>query len=144
MYGHIVVSYRPEKQDPNQVRLTVGGNRVNYPGDCGTPTTNMCTVKLLLNNIISTPGEKIMSINIKDFHLNNPMPRYEYMRLKLEDLPEDFIEEYNLRDKVTKDGYVNVDIRKGMYGLPQAEILVQELLEKKTKCKRLSTKQTYP
>ena len=39
------------------------------------------------------------------------------MRIKLEDLPEEFIEEYNLRDKVTKDGYVYVKIRKGMYGL---------------------------
>ena len=37
---------------------------------------------------------------------------------KLEDLPENFIEEYKLRDKVTKDGHVYVEIRKGMYGLP--------------------------
>ena len=90
----------------------------------------MLTVKLLLNSAISTPGGKFMTIDIKDFYLNTPMPRYEYMRLKLEDLPEDFIEEYNLQDKVTKDGYVYVKIRKGMYRLPQAGILAQELLEK--------------
>ena len=52
------------------------------------------------------------------------------MRLKLEDLPKDFIEEYKLRDKVSKDRYVYVEIFKGMYGLPQAVILAQELLEK--------------
>ena len=28
-YGRIVVSYRPEKYDPNRTRLAVGGNRVN-------------------------------------------------------------------------------------------------------------------
>ena len=71
-----------------------------------------------------------MTIDIKDFYLNTLMPRYKYMRIELEDLPEDFIEEYNLQDKVTKDGYVYVKIRKGMYGLPQAGILAQELLEK--------------
>ena len=53
-YGRIVVNYRPEKSDPNRVRLTVGGDRINYPGDCGTPTSDMLTVKLLLNSIIST------------------------------------------------------------------------------------------
>ena len=52
------------------------------------------------------------------------------MRLKLEDLSEEFIEEHKLRDKVTKDRYVYVEIFKGMYGLPQAGILAQELLEK--------------
>jgi hypothetical protein len=40
-YGCMCINYRPEKDDPNQTRLTVGGNRVNYPGNCGTPTVNM-------------------------------------------------------------------------------------------------------
>ena len=44
------------------------------------------------------------------------------MRLKLEDHPENFIEEYKLRDRVTKDGYFYVKIREGMYGLPQPGI----------------------
>ena len=70
-----------------------------------------------------------MTINIKDFYLNTPMPRYEYMRLKLEDLPKDSIDKYKIRDKVTKDGYIYVKIHKGMYGLPQSGILAQELLE---------------
>ena len=65
-YGRIVVSYRPEKSDPNRVRLTVGGDRINYLGDCGTPTADMLTVKLLLNSVISTKGAKFMSIDIKN------------------------------------------------------------------------------
>ena len=59
-YGRIVVNHRPKKSDPNSVRLTVGGDHINYPGDCGTPTTNMLTVKLLLNSVISTKGAKFM------------------------------------------------------------------------------------
>ncbi len=56
-----------------------GGDRVHYPGDTGTPTADILTVKLLLNSIISTPNAKFMTMDIKDFYLNTPMARYEYM-----------------------------------------------------------------
>ena len=72
-----------------------------------------------------------MTIDIKDFYLMTPMPRYEYMRLKLADLPDEFVQQYNLAAKVTSDGYVYVEIRRGMYGLPQSGILAQQLLEKR-------------
>ena len=101
------------KKDPIRVRLTVDGNRINYLGDVGTPTADMLTVKLLLNSVISTKGARFMTIDIKDFYLNTPMPRYEYMRLKMADLPQDFINEYNLQAKVTPDGYVYCVIRRG-------------------------------
>ena len=113
----------------------MGGDRINYPGDCGTPTADMLTVKLLLNSVISTKNARFMTIDIKDFYLNTPMTRYEYMRLKLSKLPPDFIEEYKLNNKATKDGYVYLEIRGGMYGLPQAGILAQELLEKRLNAK---------
>ena len=64
-YGRIAVNYRPKKSDPNRVRLTVGGNHINYTDDCGTPIANMLTVKLLLNSVIYTKGAKFMSIDIK-------------------------------------------------------------------------------
>ena len=70
-----------------------------------------------------------MTIDIKDFYLNTPMDRNEYMRLKLSDLPEDFAKEYDLASKVTKDGYVYLKIRRGMYGLPHAGLIAQQLLE---------------
>ena len=130
-----MVKYRPEKSDPNRVRLTVGGDHINYPGDCGTPTADMLAVKLLLNSAISTKGVKFISIEIQNLYLNTPMARYEYMRLKIAELPQDFIDEYKLHYKATKDGYVYLEIRKGIYGLPQAGILVQKLLEKRLNAK---------
>ena len=57
------------------------------------------------------------------------MSRYEYMRLKLTDIPEEIIVEYKLREISTSDGYVYIEIQKGMYGLPQAGIIAQQLLE---------------
>ena len=107
-YGRIFVSYRPENSDPNRTRLTVRVNIVNYPGDCGTPTTDLLIVKLFLNSTISTPGSRFMTLNIKYLYLMTPMERYEYMQFKLAGLPKDVIKKYNLRDRVTKDCYFSL------------------------------------
>ena len=72
-YGRICANYCPEKSDPYRIRLTVGGNLINLPGDCRTPTANMFTVKILLNTTISTTGAKFMTIDIRNFYLNTPM-----------------------------------------------------------------------
>ena len=91
-YRHIVVNYRPEKAEPNRTRLTVGSDRVNYPGDCGIPTTDLLADKLLLNSTISTPGDHFITIDIKDFYLMTTMHRYKYKRLKIANLPKDIIQ----------------------------------------------------
>ena len=72
-----------------------------------------------------------MTIDIQDFYLITPMARYEYMRLKLCEIPEDVAEHYNLAKKLNIDGYVYIEIRRGMYGLPQLGLLAQQLLEKR-------------
>ena len=38
---------------------------------------------------------------------------------------------YNLQDKATPDGSIHIVANKGMYGLPQAGLLANELLEKR-------------
>ena len=83
----------------------------------------MLTTKILLNSIISTHGAHFMTIDIKDFYLNTPMDRPEFMRLKMANIPKDFIELYNLRQLATPDGYIYVRVQEGMYGLPQAGII---------------------
>ncbi len=132
-YGLITTLIRPEKLDePNRTRIVAGGDRVHYPGDAGTPTADLLTVKLLLNSIISTPNAKFMTMDIKDFYLNTPMG-YEYMRLWIADMPEDVIAHYKLFDIATHDGYIYCKIQKGMYGLPQAGIIAQQVLKKRLK-----------
>lgn len=100
----IVCGVRPEKNDPYCVQITMVGNLINYSGDCGTPTADLLTIKLLLNSIISTKGARFFTMDIANFYLNTPL--------------------------ATQDGWVYVEISKGMYGLPQAGLLAQELLEK--------------
>jgi hypothetical protein len=57
--------------------LAAGGDRVHNPSNAGTPTANQLTVKILIYSIISTPGAKFMTMDIKDFYLNTLMARYE-------------------------------------------------------------------
>ncbi len=68
-------------------------------------------------------------LDVKDFYLNTPMERYKYMHLKLSDIPKEILIEYKLREIATLDGYLYCEIRKGMYSLPQAGIIAQELLQ---------------
>ncbi|KAL7481341.1 hypothetical protein ACHAW6_007023, partial [Cyclotella cf. meneghiniana] len=54
----------------------------------------------------------------------------KYLKLQLSDFLEEVIEHYGQKNKTTPEGFVNVEVRKGMYGLPQAGLLAQELLKK--------------
>ena len=40
-YAKFVCNERPQKKEVNRPRLTAGGNRINYPGEVGTPTAEM-------------------------------------------------------------------------------------------------------
>jgi hypothetical protein len=104
-YGRVCVNYCPKKEDLNRTRLTVGGNCINYPGNCGTSTVDMVTVKLHLNSVISTKGACYCTIDLKDFYLMTPMARPTYMHMKLKDLTAEFVELLNLTDKVDFNGY---------------------------------------
>ncbi len=72
-------------------------------------------------------------MGITIFYLNTPLTRYEYMWLKLADMPDNVIEHYKLRNVATPDGYVHCKIQKSMYRLPQAGIITQQLLTKQLK-----------
>ena len=129
-YGQFVCSVRPEKAEPNRTRFTVGGDRINYPGEVATPTAEMLVAKLLFNSVISTKGAKFMTMDISNFYLMTPLKRPEYIRLKLGDIPDEIIREYKLRDIADND-CVFIEATRGMYGLPQAGLLANELLAKR-------------
>ncbi|KAL7480669.1 hypothetical protein ACHAW6_006340, partial [Cyclotella cf. meneghiniana] len=129
-YARIVVDYRPQKDDPNRVRITVGGNLITYPGELTTRTADLTTAKILWNSTISTPGARFACADIENMYLQTPMDRYEYMRIKANLIPDVFKDTYNLWDKIYND-HVYMEIRRGCYGLPQAGILANKLLKKR-------------
>ncbi len=130
-YGSFVCSVRPEKTDePNRTRFTVGGDKINYPGEVATPTADMLVTKMLFNSVVSTAGARFMTMDISNFYLMTPLLRPEYLKIKLSDIPTEIIAEYNLKAICTNKGHVFIEVTKGMYGLPQAGLLANELLEK--------------
>ena len=52
------------------------------------------------------------------------------IRLKICYIPEEVTKHYDLATKLKNDGYVYIEIRRGMYGLSQSGLLAQQLLEK--------------
>jgi hypothetical protein len=114
----------PQKTQPRRVRVTVGGDRIEYHGKVATKTAHMATFKLHLNSVISTPEANFMTLDIKDFYLNTPMTRADYMRVALKDIPPAIILHYGL-NLLAIDGYVYTEITKGMYGLPKGGILAK-------------------
>merc|ERR1711966_284779 len=131
-YARIVVDYKPNKLEKNRTRVTVGGDRINCPFDCGTPTADVPVIKLLWNSTISTPGAKYFTLDISNFYLGTPMERPEYMRMPLKIMPPEIVEKYNLKE-LEVDGWVYIKIVKGMYGLPQAGKIANDLLQKRLK-----------
>ena len=88
-YMRLVVTDRPQKSNPHRVRITVGGDKLDYPFEVSTRTADITTAKLLWNSIISTKDAKFCTMDIKDFYLNTPMSHYEYMRIPVNIIPPD-------------------------------------------------------
>jgi hypothetical protein len=125
-YGSFVVDIKDHKEEKERTRLTTGGNQIEYPGDKFTRTTGLTTAKILINSVISTLGAKFLVIAIKIFYLNTPLGRFEYMVINLSYLHQETIDKSYLIE-LAQEGKVHIEIQKGMYGLPQAGILTNEL-----------------
>ena len=60
-----------------------------------------------------------------------PLKRPEYICISIKDIPKEIINEYQLRKIVDDKGSIHIQANRGMYGLPQAGLLANELLEKR-------------
>jgi hypothetical protein len=127
-YGKIVCAYKPHKKEKERVQLTIGGDRLDYSGDVATSTADITTFKILINSTLSTKDATMMMMDIKNYYSGTPLPRFEYMKMLLSRFPEEIIQKYNL-NALAVDGWVYIEIRKGMYGLNQAGLLANQLLQ---------------
>jgi hypothetical protein len=128
-YARVVVNFGPQKADPHCICITAGGNLINYPGELTTQTANLTTSKLMWNSGLSTKGTKYMCLKIKHFYLTAPLDWYEYMKMPLSLFPSWTREQYNL-DMLAKNGSAYLEMRWAVWGLPQAGILTNKLLQK--------------
>ena len=96
MYARVAVDFPSQKEDPNQVRITAGGNLIKYAGELTTRTADLATAKMLWNSVISRDGAKFMGLDIGDFYLETTMEEYEYMIMPLHLFPQHTIDQYKL------------------------------------------------
>jgi hypothetical protein len=114
-----VCDYKPRKKEKEWVRLTVGGDKLDYSSDVATSTADITTFKIRINSTLSNADAAMMIMDIKNYYLGTPLPRFEYMIMLLSRFPEEIVDKYNL-NALAVDGWVYIEIRKGMYGLKQA------------------------
>ena len=127
-YARMVPSIRPTKAEVNRVCVTVGGYRLDFPDATTTHCAGLTTTKCLLNSTISTPGARFMTLDIKDFYHGTAMARYEYMKIALACIPDKIIGQYNL-NTLSSNGWIYLDIRKGIPGLKQASRIANNRLK---------------
>ena len=94
----------------HRTRITIGGNLIDYPNKTYTSTAEMTTVKVLLNSIISTIGAKFFTIDVKNFYLQHPLNKPEYLQISLALFPQEVIDYYNLDTLVDKNGTIYMQI----------------------------------
>ena len=102
------------------------------PGELTTQTANLIASNILWNSVLSTENAKYMCLDISNFYLGTPLDRCQYMRTPLSTLPEHAIQQYKMREHA-KNGFVYVEIRNTIYGLPQAGALANKQLKEKLK-----------
>ena len=130
-YANMVCDIRPLKSEMFQVRLTVGGDCLQYPDDTASPAATLLESKLLLNSTISqsAQGARFMTLDSKDFFLQTKMDRPEFMKIHSKYFLPDIQDKYNIQSIVHTDGYVYCRIKRGMYGLKQATRLAYDSLK---------------
>ena len=118
-----------DKKGP-RVRAAYDGGHQDFVGSATARVSSMPAKKLLLNHAVSL-DKHIMSLDIKDFFLNeiNVLDRPEFMWARMDQFAPATIKEYNLEQYENK-GRVLMQVDKPIYGLKQAAKLALQALGK--------------
>jgi hypothetical protein len=100
------------------------------PGELLMRTADLTTSKLMWNSVLSTAGAKYMCLDIKNFYLMAPLDRFKYMKMPIALFPKWIVKQYELMKHVL-NGFIYLEMRRALWGLPQAGILANKLLRQR-------------
>ena len=63
-YANPVIDHRPQKEDPNRIRITAGGNLIQCNLEVSVHTANINTAKLHWISIVSMKKARYMCLDI--------------------------------------------------------------------------------
>ena len=118
----MVAAFHTQKPDTHRIHITIRGNKISVKYHIRTPTADLSTAKIIINSTLSTRGARWAGFDLVNMYLNTNLKDYESLRVHTYQIPEEFIQEYNLQQFVTPNGWVFFKIRKGVYGLPQSGV----------------------
>ncbi len=81
------------------------------------------------NSILSAAGAKYMCLNMKNFYLTTPLDQFKYMKMQINLFPKWIVKQYELM-KYVLNGFNYLKMRRAVWGLPQAGILANKLLQR--------------
>ena len=130
-YTNFACDHRPLKEEEWRICCVVGGDKLEWNFDAGSPATDMVETKLLFNSVISDAkaGARFMSLDLKDMFLMTMMDEPEYMKCAYRYFPSDIRKRYNL-DALVHNGFIYIKIKKGLFGLKQAALLAYQQVSK--------------
>jgi hypothetical protein len=64
----------------------------------------------VFNSVILCKGAQFSTIDIKNFYLDAPMVDPKYDRIKITDIPKEFILDYDLAGKEDHNGWIYFEI----------------------------------
>ena len=67
------MDHHTQKEDLNHVRITVGGNLLDYPFELTTCTADMVSSKILWNSVIRTKDARFAGSDVKNMYLETPL-----------------------------------------------------------------------
>ena len=100
--------------------MTVSDDKLEYDGEPRSPVISLLNTKIFLNSVISDAGNDstLSTADIKNHYLQSPMEKYHYMKIPLKYFTPKTCSEYDIHN-IGHNGYINIEIRKGMYGLKE-------------------------
>ena len=124
-----------DKNITRRVRGTLGGDRINFPGDTTSPVADIAAIKILLTSVVSDrlnngTDTKFATIDLENFYLGGDnLPRPEYCRVKLKDIPLETIALHSLEQYIDRDEIL-FQVDGSMYGHPVAgRVCYQDLVK---------------
>ena len=103
-YAIFICDICPLKPEKHRVRLTAGGDKLDYEEDARSLVVSLLDTKILLNSVITDAdkGSRYFTSDIKNFYLNNLMRTYRYMKIPIHLFTDEILEEYQIKKLYTK------------------------------------------
>jgi hypothetical protein len=131
-YATFVCTMRPGKAEPYQIRMTVGGDRLDAYQDVRSPAVGVTDTKLHINSTISDAkdGVRCCTGDLKDFFLVSQMKKIQCMRVHRRCTPQEIMDACGLTEAhFDSKGCAYLEIREGMCGLKEASVLAYDQLK---------------